>query len=151
MSHDTPHDPAHGQHAHGVGHVVSPKILIATALALLALTAMTVFAAKIKFEAIEMEELNIILALGIALVKASLVCLFFMHLRWDRPFNAFVLICSLAFVALFITFAMTDSSEYKPEVEAYVRTLPEGISPTIKAELDKLPPPLPESELPKHE
>jgi cytochrome c oxidase subunit 4 len=149
MSHEAANEHAHDHAAHGVGHVVSPKILIATALGLLVLTLITVFAAKIRFETVEMEELNIIVALGIAVVKATLVCLFFMHLRWDRPFNAFVLVGSLAFVALFITFAMTDSSEYKPEVQAYERTLPEGISPTIKAELDKLPPPLPEDQLPR--
>ena len=128
-------------------HVVPPWLLLAVFGGLMILTVATVGVTRFDFG----RTVNVWLALGIAVAKAGLVALFFMHLRWDRPFNAFVLICSLAFVALFITFAMTDSSEYKPEVEAYVRTLPEGISPTIKAELDKLPPPLPESELPKHE
>ena len=140
------HSTAH----HGVGHVVSPKILIATAAALLVLTGITVGAAKVAFEEVEMHELTIIVALGIALVKATLVCLFFMHLKWDRPFNAFVLVGSLGLVVLFIVFALTDSTEYKPDVNAYVGTLPGGATPEIKAELDKLPPPLPESVLQQH-
>jgi cytochrome c oxidase subunit 4 len=101
---------------HGVGHVVQPKILITTALALLVLTVVTVSAAKIDFSQLDLNELNIFVALAIAVVKATLVCLFFMHLRWDRPFNAFVLIGSLVLVGLFISFAMTDSSEYRVEV-----------------------------------
>ena len=110
---------AHGDDAHehhGIGHVVSPKILVATAAALLVLTVVTVAAAKIDFEQVDLRELNIFVALAIAVLKASLVCLFFMHLRWDRPFNAFVLVTSLALVGLFIWFAMTDTHEYQPEV-----------------------------------
>jgi cytochrome c oxidase subunit 4 len=147
MSHDA-HNPT-GQ-SHGVGHVVSPKILIATALALLVLTVLTVFAANVSFEALEMPELHIIVALGIALIKATLVCLFFMHLRWDRPFNSFILVGSMALVVLFITFAMTDTEQYKPDIQAYTSTLTSGETPTIKAELDKLPPPLPEAVVQEH-
>lgn len=115
-----PHQPSHpapssAEH-HSVGHVVSPKILFATAAALLVLTFITVKVASIDFEAVDMRELNIFIALGIAVVKASLVCLYFMHLRWDRPFNAFVLIAALALVCLFISFALTDRSEYLQEI-----------------------------------
>lgn len=137
----------HDGHSHGIGHVVSEKILIATAAALLVLTFITVAVAKVSFEQVEMHELTIIVALGIAVLKASLVCLFFMHLRWDRPFNAFLLVASLALVALFIVFALTDSSQYKPDINAYTGTLPNGETTVIKAELDKLPPALPEEVL----
>ena len=129
-----------GEESHGVGHIVSPKILIATALALLVLTALTVTAAKVAFDKLEMHELTIIVCLGIAAVKATLVCMFFMHLRGDRPFTAFILVASLAFVVLFISFAITDSSEYQPDII-------KEESATIQGELAKLPPPLPESAL----
>lgn len=135
MSHPptNPSDPhAHGEDHHGIGHVVSPKILIATATALLFLTVITVSAAKIDFVQLDLKELNIFVALAIAVVKASLVCLFFMHLRWDRPFNALVLVISLALVGLFIAFAMTDSTEYQHE-------LVPGESGVIRAKLDQLP------------
>jgi len=131
MAHD-PHHHGSDHAAHGVGHIVSPKILIATAVALLILTGLTVMSVRIDFSEFDLNELNIFVALGIAVVKASLVCLFFMHLRWDRPFNAFMLVVSLALVGLFISFAMTDSSEYQPEVQKVV-------TPTIQSELDQLP------------
>ena len=140
MAHEHSSPEGHGEH-HGVGHIVSPKILIATAAALLVLTVITVLAAKVAFEEVEMHELTIFVALGIAVLKASLVCLFFMHLKWDRPFNAFVLIGSLGLVALFIGFAIIDSTEYKPDIKAYVGTLPGGETPDIKAKLDALPQP----------
>jgi cytochrome c oxidase subunit 4 len=133
--HTKPNDPhAHDAGHHGVGHVVSPKILFATAAALLVLTVITVKAAEIDFSVFEMAELNVFVALGIALIKASLVCLFFMHLRWDRPFNAFVLIGSLAFVAVFISFAMTDSFQYQHEII-------KGDAKDVAAEVAKLPAP----------
>lgn len=112
MAHDTN---ASNHASHGVGHVVSPKVLIATCLALLVLTVVTVLVAKIDFAEYNMYELNIVVAMAVAVVKASLVCLFFMHLYWDRPFNGFVLVSSLAFVALFITFSMTDTLEYRAD------------------------------------
>ena len=119
MAHSHHPSDSHGDdsHAHGnVGHLVSPKILIATASALLVLTGITVLSVRIDFAQLDLPELNIAVALSIAVIKASLVCLFFMHLRWDRPFNAFVLVASIAAVALFIGFAMTDTSEYSPDI-----------------------------------
>ncbi len=92
---------------HGVGHVVPVRILVVTGVGLLVLTVITVAAAQFDFG-----KANVWVALGIAVLKASLVCLFFMHLRWDRPFNGLVLIISFAFVALFIAFALTDTHEY---------------------------------------
>jgi len=53
-------------------------------------------------------------ALAVAVVKSTLVALFFMHLRWDKPFNAIVFISALLFVFLFITFALLDTKEYRP-------------------------------------
>jgi cytochrome c oxidase subunit 4 len=47
------------------------------------------------------------------LIKASVVALYFMHLRWDSPFNAIVLIAALFFVTIFIGVAVLDSREYK--------------------------------------
>ena len=44
---------------------------------------------------------NVIIAMLIAGVKASLVALFFMHLRWDRPVNAIVFCSTLFFLGLF--------------------------------------------------
>ncbi len=91
-----------------VAHPVSLGILISTFLALILLTGIT-FAATW----VDLGPFNIWLALLIAVVKGSLVALYFMHLRWDSPFNAIVLIGALFFVALFIGIAVLDSKEYK--------------------------------------
>lgn len=108
-----PHTDDH-THGHGVGHVVPIKLLIAVGTALLILTWITVAATKV-----DLGDANIYIALAIAVVKASLVALFFMHLIWDRPFNGFILVTAFAFVALFIAFALTDSLEYRQEVSDY--------------------------------
>jgi len=44
------------------------------------------------------------------------VVLFFMHLRWDKPFNALVFIGCLIFVSLFIGLALLDSGQYQHSV-----------------------------------
>lgn len=107
-------DSSHDTHEeHGVGHVAPLRALIGTGLALLVLTVITVVVAGI-----HLGEANIYVALGIAALKASLVMLFFMHLRWDRPFNAIVCIGSIGFVALFLALAMTDTSAYQDSMIA---------------------------------
>jgi cytochrome c oxidase subunit 4 len=116
MSDHVTHEDAHGHEDHGVGHVVHPKILIGTALALVILTVITVVAAQVDWAQWDMPEVNIWVAMSIAAVKASLVCLFFMHLFWDRPFNSIVLVCSIGFVAIFIAFALTDTVEYRHDI-----------------------------------
>jgi cytochrome c oxidase subunit IV len=134
--HATPRDDHSGGHGHGeghghtVGHVVSPKILIANCIALLVLTVITVLVAEIDFAAYNIHELNIMVALAVAVVKAALVCLFFMHLYWDRPFNSFVLISSLAFVALFMALAMLDTFEYARDL---IPGDPQGVTARIQA------------------
>ena len=98
---------------HGVGHVVPIKILVTTGLALLVLTVITVWIAT----TFDFGNANIWIALAIAALKGSLVVLFFMHLRYDRPFNGIVFAASLFFLALFISFTLTDTTEYAPTID----------------------------------
>ena len=65
----------HDEHEH---HIVSPKVYVVIFLALLALTSLTVGASFI-----EMGIFNPIIALGIAVIKAVLVVLFFMHVKYS--------------------------------------------------------------------
>ncbi len=123
------HDPA--AHEHGVGHIVPVKYLAAVALALLALTWLTVAVMKV-----DLGEANIYIALAIAVVKASLVMLFFMHLWWDRAFNSLVIITSMIAVLLFIAFALTDTREYQPDVQTYRAA--EELNADAKGAQDKL-------------
>ncbi|WP_432799043.1 cytochrome C oxidase subunit IV family protein [Poriferisphaera sp. WC338] len=95
-------------HNHDGPHAVPLRILFAVFIALLILTALTVGVTKV-----DLGGLNIWIALGVAAAKAILVALYFMHLRWDAPFNGLVLACSFVFVSLFIGFALKDSLEYQ--------------------------------------
>jgi len=99
---------------HGIGHAVPLKVLAGVAAALLVLTVITVVAAQFRFGPME-----VVVAMAIATVKASLVCAYFMHLRYDKPFHAFIFIAALVFVGLFITFALMDARQYDPDVKTY--------------------------------
>jgi len=88
----------------GLGHVVPLWLLAAVFAALVVLTGLTVVVAQV-----DLGNLNLYLALAIAVVKASLVVMFFMHLFWDRPFNSMVFVGCLLFVTLFIGICLTDS------------------------------------------
>jgi cytochrome c oxidase subunit 4 len=89
-------------------HVVPPKVLLAVYGALLVLTLLTVGVTNF-----ELGNWNVWVALLVALAKAAVVALYFMHLRWDSPFNAICLIAALFFVCIFIGIAVLDSKEYK--------------------------------------
>ena len=65
---------------------------------------------------VDLGKLNLWIALIIATVKASLVALFFMHLWYDKPFNAIVFVGALVFVMLFVGFALLDTTAYQPEL-----------------------------------
>jgi cytochrome c oxidase subunit 4 len=93
-------------------HVVPPKLLLAVYAVLLVLTIITV-----KITEFDFGNFNVWVALFIALAKAGVVALYFMHLRWDSPFNAICLIAALFFVCIFIGIAVLDSREYKSNNE----------------------------------
>lgn len=97
--------------AWGETHVVPMKTLLGVWGALVVLTVITVAVTYV-----DLGPLNLLTALAIATVKGSLVALYFMHLRWDRPFNALVFLSALAFVALFIGIALLDTTTYQPEL-----------------------------------
>ncbi len=107
---DQPQRDAHRQ-APAAGHTVSVRLLGAVAVALLVLTALTVWLSYYN-----LGQWNLWVALTIATVKASLVALFFMHLRWDRPFNAIIVVAAMLFVLLFIGFTLMDTTHYREHV-----------------------------------
>lgn len=105
------HDEEHEEH--GLAHIVGYGPLVGTALALIVLTVLTV-----AVHAVDAGELNMPIALSIAGFKATLVCLYFMHLRWDRPFNALMLVGSILFAVLLMVFVLMDSGQYSPQIIA---------------------------------
>ncbi|HEY8751458.1 MAG TPA: cytochrome C oxidase subunit IV family protein [Tepidisphaeraceae bacterium] len=98
-------------------HIVSPAVLLGVYGVLVVLTIATVAVTSVDLDKFHLGKLNILVALSIAVVKAACVVLWFMHLRYDSPFNAVVFITALFFVAVFLGFAMMDTGEYKPNDE----------------------------------
>ncbi|MBT6282876.1 MAG: hypothetical protein HOJ00_05775 [Phycisphaerae bacterium] len=103
-------------HDDQIGHIVPIKFLVFICCILLFLTAVTVWVSRYDFTAINIAEMGIITALAVATVKATIVGLYFMHLRWDRAFVGFIFVGSILFVALFIGIALTDTMEYQPSI-----------------------------------
>jgi cytochrome c oxidase subunit 4 len=96
---------------HGV-HAVPRRVLLNVYFTLIVCTIVTV---AVSF--VDLGQANIWVALGIAVLKGGLVCMYFMHLRWDSPFNGLALISALFFVALFIGLALLDSTSYQPQLK----------------------------------
>jgi len=92
-------------------HVASVKLLVGVRIALMIGTWLTVAASNV-----DLGWLNIWIGLAIATGKAALVALYYMHLRWDRPFNAFVFLGAFLFLFLFIGIAMMDTAHYQPQI-----------------------------------
>ncbi|MEM7754902.1 MAG: cytochrome C oxidase subunit IV family protein [Planctomycetota bacterium] len=51
---------------------------------------------------------NVIIAMSIATVKAMLVCMYFMHLRHDKPLNTMVMLFTFATMGMFMTMPAID-------------------------------------------
>jgi cytochrome c oxidase subunit 4 len=92
-------------------HVSSVKQLVVVWIGLMFGTWLTVTASNI-----DLGSLNIWIGLAIATGKALLVGLYFMHLRWDKPFNAFVFAGAFLLLFLFIGIALMDSAHYQVDV-----------------------------------
>jgi cytochrome c oxidase subunit 4 len=101
------HDHAHGHDAHGYGphHVTSTKTFVNVLLTLLFLTIITVAASRVDFGAA-----NLLIAMLIASVKASLVIAIFMHVKWDTAINKLVFLGSFLFLSLLLIFTLSDQA-----------------------------------------
>lgn len=106
---------AHGHEEHGesLAHVASMKTLIGTFVGLLFLTVITVAAAYVDFGG---RGINLGVAMLIATIKASLVVLYFMHLRYDRLFNTVIFVAAILGAVLFVGFALMDRGQYEDQV-----------------------------------
>jgi cytochrome c oxidase subunit 4 len=67
----------------------------------------------------------------IATIKATLVMLFFMHLAFDKPFNLIIFLSSFVFVALFVTFTLTDANQNASKLEPVIDEPPLVITETV--------------------
>jgi cytochrome c oxidase subunit 4 len=88
---------------HAGQHVVSWKVYLTIFAALAALTVVTVVVTSFDFG-----PLNLIVALGVAITKASLVVLYFMHARYSPRLTGVVIAASVAFFVILMFLTFTD-------------------------------------------
>jgi cytochrome c oxidase subunit 4 len=81
-------------------------MLLGTASALLVLTILTVAVPAIFTIP---SPYNVIVAITIATLKATLVAMFFMNLYWDEKFNTMLLISGILFVGLLVVITLLDT------------------------------------------
>ena len=91
-------------------HIVSPKIYAAIFITLMVGTALTVWAAYQNFGTF-----NIVIALGIATFKATLVVLYFMHARYSPKRTQLVVICAVFWLAIMLALTLSDYSTREHE------------------------------------
>mgnify|MGYP006274309651 FL=1 len=96
---------AHGNHhSHDeVGHVVPESLFLKVLIALLVLTVVTVAAAQV-----DLGKWNIVGALAIATVKASLVIYFFMHGKYENRIIWTYILIPFILLAIMIGGVFTD-------------------------------------------
>ena len=85
-------------------HIVPLKIYLSIFIALLAGTALTVWAGLHDFPG----QLNVIIALTIAVVKATLVVLYFMHVRYSSRLIWVVFASALFWLAILFALTLSD-------------------------------------------
>lgn len=84
-------------------HVVPLKVYLGVFLALCVLTVVTVAVTGYDFG-----PFNLIVALGIAITKATLVVLYFMHARYSPKLTGVVIASSIAFFVILVFLTLTD-------------------------------------------
>ena len=92
---------------HSEQHIVSPKIYVTIFAVLMICTVLTVVAAEIDLNQY-FTGLNIIVALTIAVFKASLVVLFFMHGKYSPKRTQLVIVASIFWLAVMLFMTMSD-------------------------------------------
>jgi cytochrome c oxidase subunit 4 len=91
--------------AHDGPHIVPKSVLLKVFGGLILLTIITVGAAYVP-----LGPLTVPVAIGIAVAKASLVVLFFMHLKYDNPVNALTFTIGTIFVVVFVAITLLDTA-----------------------------------------
>ena len=84
-------------------HIVSPRIYFAIFASLMVLTAATVAAAFM-----DLGPFNLAVALGIATVKATLVVLYFMHVRYNTKLIWLALALAVSWLGVLVVVTLSD-------------------------------------------
>lgn len=91
-------------------HVEPVRVYVSVFLALMVLTALTVFAAAFDLGALVggYDFVNDLVAMAIAIGKAALVVWFFMHVRHATPLTRLVLVGTVLWLGFLIGFTVGD-------------------------------------------
>ena len=84
-------------------HVVPPRVYFAVFAALLVMTALTVAVAFV-----DLGRMNTVIALTIAVIKATLVILFFMHVKYSPRLTQIVIAGGLFWLAILLALTLSD-------------------------------------------
>jgi cytochrome c oxidase subunit IV len=111
----------HG-HAHGTVpsdgmvhvHVHPASFYVKIFVALVMLTLITVGLSRV-----HLGDYNFLIAVVVATIKASLVAMFFMHLKDDNRFNVLLFVGSLVFMGVFFIYTMNDTQHRGQWDESY--------------------------------
>ena len=90
-------------------HIVSWKVYLVIFALLMVGTGTTVWAAFQNFG-----PFNIVIALGIATIKATLVVLYFMHARYSPRRTQLVIVCSVFWLAIMLALTLADYQTRQP-------------------------------------
>jgi cytochrome c oxidase subunit IV len=85
------------------GHVTPLKVYIGIFLALMVCTTITVLVAYVN-----LGQLNKVVALGIATLKATLVVLYFMHVKYASRMTKLIVISGFFFLGILLSLTMVD-------------------------------------------
>tara|TARA_A100001011_G_scaffold154462_1_gene162958 strand:- start:871 stop:1245 length:375 start_codon:yes stop_codon:yes gene_type:complete len=86
------------------GHFIIPiKYYIGTFISLLILTVITVAISRV-----DLGILNDPVAIGLAIIKATLVLLFFMGLKWDKGISTVLILGSVSAILIFFLLTYSD-------------------------------------------
>ena len=110
------------EHEH-TEHIVPPSLYLVIILTLMGLTALTVAVAYI-----DLGRFNIVAALGIATIKATLVVLFFMHAKYSPKRTKLVIFAGIFWLIILLFMTLSD---YASSHRLSRRTLPDLAEPHL--------------------
>ena len=105
-------------HPIGTEHIVPPRVYVAVFVVLLVMTATTT---AVSF--VDLGPWNTVVALAIAFFKATLVVLFFMHVKYARGLTRIVMVSGLLWLVILLGITLADFMS-RPWLPVFNRFLP---------------------------
>ena len=85
------------------GHIAPKGLYFSIFFALMVLTGLTVGVTYV-----DLGDLNLVVAMGIACTKAMLVVVFFMHMKWSSRLTHVTAITAVVFLLILFVFTLSD-------------------------------------------